>query len=237
MPEYPMPEKWVAAAVGGGLLIPAHPLALTAEGRLDERRQRALTRYYAAAGAGGVAVGVHTTQFAIRDFGVMLLKPVLQCAADALDEIERAGGPRLLRIAGVCGKTDQAVREADLAAGMGYHAGLVSLAAFAAGGTDELVEHCRQVARLMPIFGFYLQRAVGGRRLGFDFWSGFAEIPNVLAVKIAPFNRYDTLDVFRGVAAAGRAGEITLSTGNDDTIIAAVPAGSPPPRTLQTQQF
>ena len=219
MPEYPMPDKWVAAAVGRGLLIPAHPLALTAEGSLDERRQRALTRYYAAAGAGGVAVGVHTTQFAIRDFGVMLLKPVLQCAADTLDEIERAGGPRLVRIAGVCGKTDQAVREADLAAGMGYHAGLLSLAAFAEGRTDELVDHCRQVARVMPIFGFYLQRAVGGRRLGFDFWSGFAEIPNALAVKIAPFNRYDTLDVVRGVAAAGCAGEVALYTGNDDNII------------------
>lgn len=216
----PQPAGWAQEAIRSGLVIPAHPLALTAEGSFDARRQRALTRYYAAAGAGGVAVGVHTTQFAIRDFGVLLLDPVLRCAADALDEIERAGGPRLVRIAGLCGQTAQAVREAELAAETGYHAGLASLAALAEADIDELIRHCRAIAEVIPIFGFYLQRAVGGRRLGFDFWARFAEIPNVVAVKIAPFNRYETLDVIRGVAAAGRAGEVALYTGNDDNIVA-----------------
>ena len=220
MAEFPKADDWVAEAIRAGLVIPAHPLALTAEGRFDERRQRALTRYYAAAGAGGVAVAVHTTQFAIRDFGTMLLESVLQCAADALEQVEREGGPRLVRVAGVCGHTDQAVREADLAAESGYHAALVSLAAFAEAEDDELIAHCRAVAEVMPIFGFYLQRAVGGRRLGFDFWRRFAEIPNALAIKMAPFNRYETLDVVRGVAAAGRAGQVALYTGNDDNIVA-----------------
>ena len=220
MAKFPKADEWVVEAIRTGLVIPAHPLALTAEGRFDDRRQRALTRYYAAAGAGGVAVGVHTTQFAIRDFGAMLLEPVLQCAADALEQIERAGGPRLVRVAGVCGHTDQAVREADLASRTGYHAALVSLAAFAQADDDELIAHCRAVAEVMPIFGFYLQRAVGGRRLGFDFWRRFAEIPNALAIKMAPFNRYETLDVVRGVAAAGRAGQVALYTGNDDNIVA-----------------
>ena len=218
--DLPQPPQWVRNAMAAGLAIPAHPLALTAGGKFDERRQRAMTRYYAAAGAGGVAVGVHTTQFQIRDFGVLLLEPVLEAAARALDEVERAGGPKLVRVAGVCGKTRQAVREAELAAGLGYHAALVSLAALAEADTGELIRHCRQVARVMPLFGFYLQRAVGGRRLGLDFWRGFAEIPNALAVKMAPFNRYETLEVVRGVAAAGRAGQIALYTGNDDNIVA-----------------
>ena len=220
MAEFPKPDRWVVEAIRAGLVIPAHPLALTAEGKFDERRQRALTRYYAAAGAGGVAVGVHTTQFAIRDFGMMLLEPVLQSAADALEQIERAGGPKLVRVAGVCGQTDQAVGEADLAARTGYHAALVSLAALARADDDQLIAHCRAVAEVMPIFGFYLQRAVGGRRLGFDFWRRFAEIPNALAIKMAPFNRYETLEVVRGVAAAGRGGQVALYTGNDDNIVA-----------------
>ena len=220
MKDVPQPPDWVQKAISSGLAIPAHPLALTAGGQFDEKHQRALTRYYAAAGAGGVAVGVHTTQFAIREPGVDLLGPVLRCAADTLDEMERAGGAKLVRIAGVCGKTAQAAREAELAAATGYHAALVSLGALGDADTDELIRHCRTVAEVLPVFGFYLQRAVGGRRLGFDFWARLAEISNVVAVKIAPFNRYETLEVVRGVAAAGRAGQIALYTGNDDNIVA-----------------
>ncbi len=218
--EFPQPAEWVRQAIAAGLLIPAHPLALTAGGEFDERHQRALTRYYAAAGAGGVAVGVHTTQFEIRRPGIDLLEPVLRCAGETLDEIESAGGGRLVRIAGVCGVTAQAVAEAERAADLGYHAGLLSLAALGQADDDELIRHCRRVAAAIPLMGFYLQRAVGGRRLGLDFWRRFAEIPNVLAVKIAPFNRYQTLDVARGVAAAGQAGRIALYTGNDDNIVA-----------------
>jgi hypothetical protein len=219
MPKFPEPEKWVSQRLAEGMVIPAHPLALSADGTFDERYQRALTRYYAAAGAGGVAVGVHATQFEIRAPGVDLLKPVLRCAAGALDELERSGANLLVRIAGVCGKTAQARKEAELAGSLGYHAGLISLATFGDADDDELIRHCLAVATVIPIMGFYLQRAVGGRRLGFEFWRRFAEIPNVLAIKIAPFNRYETLDVIRGVGAAHREGQIALYTGNDDNII------------------
>ncbi len=215
----PQPPEWVAAALQEGMVIPAHPLALTGEGRFDERHQRALTRYYAAAGAGGVAVAVHTTQFEIRDPAVALLEPVLRCAAETLDELESTGGARLVRIAGACGTTKQAVAEGELAASLGYHAALLSLAALREADDDELIAHCRRVSAAAPLVGFYLQRAVGGRRLGCDFWRRFAEIPNVVAVKMAPFNRYETIDVVRGVAAAGRAGQIALYTGNDDNIV------------------
>ncbi len=193
-----------------GLVIPAHPLALTSERKLDERRQRALTRYYAAAGAGGIAVGVHTTQFAIREAG--LLKPVLELARE-----EAAG---CLRIAGICGPTPQAVREAELAASLGYHAGLLSLAALPNATTRKLIDHTTAVAQVIPVIGFYLQPAVGGRVLPYEFWRRFAEIENVVAIKMAPFNRYQTLDVIRAVADSGRAAEIALYTGNDDNIVA-----------------
>lgn len=192
-----------------GLVIPAHPLALDANRKLDERRQRALTRYYVAAGAGGVAVGVHTTQFAIRDCG--LLRPVLELAAS------EAGG--VLKVAGACGPTAQAVREAELAASLGYDAVLLSMAALREASIDELIAHSRAVAAVIPVVGFYLQPAVGGRLLPYSFWRRFAEIENVVAIKMAPFNRYQTLDVIRGVAASGRASEIALYTGNDDNII------------------
>jgi dihydrodipicolinate synthase/N-acetylneuraminate lyase len=192
-----------------GAVIPAHPLALTAERTLDERRQRALTRYYLAAGAGGVAVGVHTTQFEIRDCG--LLAPVLELA---MEELRRAES---IRIAGIVGKTAQAVKEAELAARLGYHAGLLSLGAMASASVPELLEHARVVASVIPLFGFYLQPAVGGRVLPYEFWRAFAEIENVVAIKIAPFNRYQTIDVIRAVAESGR--EIALYTGNDDNIL------------------
>lgn len=203
-----------------GGVIPAHPLALTPERRLDERRQRVLTKYYHAAGAAGIAVGVHTTQFAIRDPHVGLLEPVLQLAIETLREVEEQDQRKLIRIAGVCGPTSQAVSEAALARDHGYEVGLLSLAALRTATTDELIAHCREVATTIPLCGFYLQPAVGGRQLGYDFWREFFEIEPVVAVKIAPFNRYQTIDVLRALAASGRGGEIAIYTGNDDNIVA-----------------
>ncbi|HEX9190089.1 MAG TPA: dihydrodipicolinate synthase family protein, partial [Vicinamibacteria bacterium] len=200
-----------------GLVIPAHPLALTAERRLDERRQVALTRYYRDAGAGGVAVGVHTTQFAIRSAG--LLEPVLRLAAGVVREREAARGRRLVKVAGVVGPTAQAVAEAGLARDLGYDLGLLSLGALREATTDELLDHCRQVADVLPLFGFYLQPAVGGRILDEGFWRRFLEIGPVAAIKVAPFNRYHTLDVGRALAASGRGAEVALYTGNDDSIV------------------
>jgi dihydrodipicolinate synthase/N-acetylneuraminate lyase len=197
-----------------GAVIPAHPLALTAARRLDERRQRALTRYYVAAGAGGIALGVHTTQFAIRDPRIGLFGPVLELAMEEL-----RGHPGVIKVAGVCGETRQAVREAEVAAGLGYDCVLASLASLREASVPELLDHTRALARVRPVFGFYLQPAVGGRALPYAFWRRFCEIENVVAVKIAPFNRYQTLDVVRAVAESGRAGEIALYTGNDDSIL------------------
>lgn len=210
-------EDWPAGLVErlrAGCVIPAHPLALDAARRLDARRQRALSRYYLDAGAGGLAVGVHTTQFAIREVG--LFEPVLRLAAEAA--AERAAPPIL--IAGAIGRTAQAVREAQVARDLGYHAVLLSLAAWKGASEDEIVAHCAAVAAEMPLVGFYLQPAVGGVRLPASFWRRFAAIPNVTAIKIAPFNRYATLDVLRGVQEAGAADRIALYTGNDDHIVA-----------------
>ncbi|MCR4438057.1 MAG: dihydrodipicolinate synthase family protein [bacterium] len=201
------------------MVIPAHPLALTRRRTLDERRQRALARYYLDAGVGGVAVAVHTTQFAIRKPSVGLLRPVLELASEEVDRHTRSTGRAVLKVAGVVGKTAQAVREAELAAQLGYHAVLLSLAAFPKASNRELIAHCRAVASVMPLFGFYLQQAVGGRVLDVDFWRRFASIENVVAIKIAPFNRYRTLDVVRGVVESGRGEEIALYTGNDDNIV------------------
>ncbi|MSU60827.1 MAG: dihydrodipicolinate synthase family protein [Pedosphaera sp.] len=201
-----------------GLVIPAHPLALTRSRRLDERRQRALSRYYHAAGAGGLAVGVHTTQFAIRAKKHGLLKPVLELAATTASACDAATGRHTLLVAGICGKTQQASTEAELARSLGYHAGLLSLSALKNGTVSELIFHCRTVARAIPIFGFYLQPAAGGRLLPYEFWRRFVEIENVVGIKIAPFNRYQTVDVLRAVANSGRA-DIALYTGNDDNIV------------------
>jgi len=198
-----------------GCVIPAHPLALTANRALDERRQRALTRYYMTAGAGGVAMGVHTTQFAIRDRG--LYEPVLALASETVDA-ELTNAPRtFLKIGGVIGKTAQAVREATTVRRLGYDCALLSLGALKAASDAELIAHCRAVADVIPVFGFYLQPAVGGRVLSYEFWRAFSEIENVVAVKIAPFNRYQTLDVVRAVCDTGR-DDIALYTGNDDNI-------------------
>ena len=196
-----------------GLAIPAHPLALNAERKLDERRQRGLSRYYMAAGAGGLAVGVHTTQFAIRDPKVGLFRPVLELAAAEMR------GHDVVRIAGICGETAQAVSEAKLARDLGYEAGLLSLGALRNATVDELIGHAREVAEILPVVGFYLQPSVGGRVLPYAFWRRFAEIENVVAIKIAPFNRYQTLDVVRAVIESGRSDRIALYTGNDDSIL------------------
>jgi hypothetical protein len=205
-------------ALRRGLAIPAHPLALDEAGRLDERRQRALTRYYVAAGAGGLAVGVHTTQFAIRDPAVGLFEPVVALAAEEMDRADRDRAVPLVRIGGICGDTRQALAEADILARHGYHAGLLSLAALARATDDELVRHCTAVAERLPIVGFYLQPSVGGRPLGYSFWRRFAQIDRVAAIKIAPFNRYQTIDVLRAVVEGGR-DDIALYTGNDDQIV------------------
>ena len=202
-----------------GVVIPAHPLALNAQRKLDERRQVALTRYYCDAGAGGIAVGVHTTQFAIRDPHVGLFEPVLRLAASVAEEFERRSGKRVIKVAGVCGTTQQAVSEAEFACQAGYDIGLLSLAALPTATDAELLDHCRAVAREIPLCGFYLQPSVGGRLLSYEFWRGFCEIEGVAAIKVAPFNRYQTIDVVRGVIDSGRGADIALYTGNDDNII------------------
>src|SRR5258705_6598373 len=195
-----------------GMVIPAHPLALNSQRRLDERRQRALTRYYLAAGAGGVAVAVHTTQFAIREHG--LLEPVLQLAQ------EECRVHDVVKIAGVCGQRQQAIAEAQLAVRLEYDVALLSLAALKDEAIEELLEHAKAIASVIPVMGFYLQPSVGGRVLPHEFWQEFVEIENVVAIKIAPFNRYQTIDVVRAVAGSSRAGEVALYTGNDDNILA-----------------
>jgi hypothetical protein len=207
-------KSGVRRLIAEGTVIPAHPLALDANRKLDVAHQRALSRYYIDAGAGGLAVGVHTTQFAIRDVG--LYRPVLELAAEtAAAWTERP----LALVAGLAGPTPQAVAEAEIARGIGYHAGLLSLAAMKSASEDEIIAHCETVAREIPLVGFYLQPAVGGVILSADFWRRFAGIDNVIAIKIAPFNRYRTLDVLRGVAAAGALDRIALYTGNDDHIL------------------
>jgi CheY-like chemotaxis protein len=208
----------VREVLQNGTAIPASPLALTAERKLDERRQRALYRYYIDAGSGGIAVAVHTTQFQIRDPKFGLLKPVLEIAAEEMNKADERSQVPLVRVAGICGSTAQAVSEAEIAKGLGYSVGLLSLAAMKNATDGELVEHAKAVAEVIPLIGFYLQPAVGGRVLSYDFWRKFVEIENVVAIKMAPFNRYQTLDVMRAVAESGR-DDIALYTGNDDNIV------------------
>ena len=210
-------EASMSQVIGRGVVIPAHPLALTRERRLDERRQRALSRYYLAAGAGGLAIGVHTSQFSIRDPRIGLYAPLLELAADEMDRADRNRIEPLVRVGGICGDTKHALQEAQLLADRGYHAGLLSLTSFADADDAALLQHCRIVSEIIPIFGFYLQKSVGGRVLSFQFWREFVEIENVAAIKIAPFNRYRTLDVMRAVCESKR--PIPLYTGNDDNIV------------------
>lgn len=201
-----------------GQVIPAQPLALDSNRQFDEKHQRALTRYYVAAGSGGLAVGVHSTQFEIREPQHALFKPVLELAAQTIDE-ELAKTPRdFVKVAGICGNTAQATAEAELAVSLGYQAGLLSVAALKDSTDAELVAHCRAVSQVIPVIGFYLQPSVGGRALSYEFWREFAEIENVVAIKMAPFNRYQTIDVVRAIIEAGR-DDIALYTGNDDSIV------------------
>ena len=204
--------------LGRGHVIPAHPLALAPDRTVDERHQRALTRYYIDAGAGGMAVGVHTTGFPIHDAKIGLYRPVLELAAETADAALRAAPRAFVRVAGLIGDTAQAIREAEIARTLGYHCGLLSLGAWRDADDAAILRHCRHVAESFPLFGFYLQPAVGGRRLSYGFWREFAEIANVVAIKVAPFDRYATLDVVRAIADAGR-DDIALYTGNDDSIL------------------
>ena len=200
-----------------GTMIPAHPLALKQDLSIDEIKQRLLTQYYIASGAGGVAVGVHTTQFEIRDPAINLLEPVFKMAAEEIDKAALARP--FIKVAGVCGPTSQAIKEAELAVKYGYHLGLVSMGGLSSYSEAALIERIEAVSEIIPVFGFYLQPAVGGRVLSYDFWRAFAEIPNVQAIKVAAFNRYQTLDVVRAVCDSSRREEIALYTGNDDNIV------------------
>jgi len=213
-----IPED-VRTTLTKGVVIPALPLALNSKRKLDERRQRALIRYYLDAGTGGVAVGVHTTQFAIRLPENNLYSPLLKIAGEEFSSYVQQTGKSIIRVAGVIGKTRQAVSEAQTASKYGFHLALLGLGAFRDSSNSTIIKHCRTIAEIIPVFGFYLQPAAGGRKLDQAFWREFARIENVAVIKIAPFNRYQTLDVVRGVIESGRAGEIALYTGNDDNIL------------------
>lgn len=213
-----MNSSLITKTLQQGTAIPAHPLALTSSRKLDERRQRALSRYYIASGVGGLAVGVHTTQFEIRNPGIDLFQPVLKLASEEMDRADTQRETPLLRVAGICGDTKQATQEAAVAKDAGYHFGLLSLSALKSADEDTLIQHCQAVSEIIPVFGFYLQPDVGGRLLPYSFWRRFCEIENIAAIKMAPFNRYHTLDVIRAVAESGRQ-DIALYTGNDDNII------------------
>ncbi|MGW0002990.1 dihydrodipicolinate synthase family protein [Nocardia grenadensis] len=201
-----------------GTVIPAHPLALDSTRHLDERRQRALTRYYVDAGAGGIAVGVHTTQFEIRRPEIGLLRPVLELAAAELDA--RAADRPFLRIAGVAGPTGQAVAEAELARELGYGAVLVSPGGLADRDLEYLLDRSAAVGEVLPVIGFYLQEAVGGRYLPREYWRRLADQDSTIAVKAAPFDRYRTLELVQGIVDSGRGDQVALYTGNDDNIVA-----------------
>jgi dihydrodipicolinate synthase/N-acetylneuraminate lyase len=215
-----MLDTFIADKLHSGCVIPAHPLALQSDNRIDERHQRALTRYYLAAGAGGLAVGVHTTQFVIHEPKVGLYRPVLELAIETARQFTaHATHNQPIMIAGIVGDTKQAIQEAHLARELDYHLGLLSMTALKGKSIDELIDHSRQVAEVIPVMGFYLQQTISKMTLPIEFWQKFVEIPNVYAIKIAPFNRYQTLDVLEAVARSGRAGEIALYTGNDYNII------------------
>jgi dihydrodipicolinate synthase/N-acetylneuraminate lyase len=216
--SYPVLNKEILAQLTAGTVIPAHPLALNAQRHLDEERQRLLTRYYLSAGAGGVAVAVHTTQFEIRKPEINLLETVLALASEEVDQFP--GKKNFIKVAGLVGPAKQAVEEAKLALKYGYHIGLLSNGNLSNLSESELIERAHAVAKVIPLFGFYLQPAAGGRILSYEFWKEFAAIPNVCAIKVAAFNRYQTLDVVRAVCESGRGDQIALYTGNDDNIVA-----------------
>jgi len=210
-------DKKVLERFRKGTVIPAMPLALIEKREFDQSAQEALTRYYMDAGAGGIAVGVHSTQFAIREHG--LFETVLSCVSEAADQWGQKTGNSIFKVSGACGKTSQAVAEAEFARTTGYHAAMLSLMAMKGTGISAMINHCAKVAEVMPLIGFYLQSAVGGPVLPYQFWKEFMKIPNVVGIKIAPFNRYKTFDVVRALCESGKENEITLYTGNDDTIV------------------
>ena len=215
-----MLDSQIVNRLRSGCVIPAHPLALQSNNRIDERHQKALTRYYLAAGAGGLAIGVHTTQFAIHDPKIGLYRPVLELAIETTRQYASStAAVEPIMIAGIVGDTKQALEEANVARQLGYHIGLLSLTALKGKSIDELIDHSRRIAEVIPIMGFYLQQTISKMTLPAEFWRKFVTIPNVLAIKIAPFNRYQTLDVLEAVAHSGRSAEIALYTGNDDNII------------------
>ena len=214
-----MPDEKALDLLREGIVMPAHPLALTKDRKLDESRQRALTRYYLDAGAGGVAVGVHTTQFAIREPKHGLLRPVLELAAETMAQRQEELGRRIVRVAGVCGQTEQAVGEAELARELGYDLGLLNLSAYPDADDDTLLAHARRVAEVIPVFGFYLQPGIGGRLLSKSFFREFASIPNLIAVKMATFDRDLTMEAIQGIGESGRGDDVLLYTGNDNYIV------------------
>ena len=215
--EYKKLDAKIFDLLHKGTVIPAHPLALNADRQLDEFRQRLLTNYYMASGAGGVAVGVHTTQFEIRRPEYNLLEPVLRMAAEEINK--KSDSDTIIKVAGITGNTANAVKEAEMASHFGYHLGLISMGGLPDLSEDDLIKRTKEVAAKIPLFGFYLQPAAGGRLLSYEFWKQFVEIPNVYAIKIAAFNRYQTIDVVRAVCNSHRRDEIALYTGNDDNII------------------
>jgi len=217
--DLPLPDSVVVDSLRDGIVIPAHPLALSAERKLDERRQRGLSRYYLDAGSGGLAVGVHTTQFAIREPQHGLLRPVLELAAETIREHEDKTGSRIVRVAGVCGQTEDALRDVELACELGYDLGLLNLSAFPDAEDDTLLDHVRRVAEVIPLFGFYLQPDIGGRFLSREFFREFAAIPNLIAVKMAAFDRGLTQEAIEGIEDSGRGDAVILYTGNDNFII------------------
>jgi len=202
-----------------GTVIPATPLALNAKRQFDERRQRALMRYYIDAGAGGIAVGMHFTQFEIRTPGIDLFEPVLRVCADEIDRSAARTGRTIAKVAGINGRTATALKQAEQARELGYHFGIVSMAAFGGAMEQEMIHHMRELAKVLPLFGFYLLTGVGGIKLPYAFWRELVEIENVVGIKIAPFDRYGTIDVARALADSGRENDITLYTGNDDSIL------------------
>ena len=214
-----MLDSLIANQLHSGCVIPAHPLALQSDNRIDERHQRALTRYYLAAGAGGLAVGVHTTQFAIHEPKIGLYRPVLGLAIETARQFTAPTGRKPIMIAGIVGDTNHAVQEASLARELGYHLGLLSLTALKGKSIDDLINHSHKVAEVIPVMGFYLQQTISKMKLPIEFWQKFVAIPNVHAIKIAPFNRYQSLDVLEAVARSDRSDKIALYTGNDDNII------------------
>ena len=203
----------------GGTVIPAIPLALTENRKLDEKYQRRMIRYYLEAGSGGVAAAVHSTQFEIRDPQHNLFEPVLELVSDEIGKYEAQTGKTIIRIAGACGEAPQACREAETAKRLGFDAILLSPGGLGHLTEEQLLERTRAVAEIMPVIGFYLQEAVGGRKLSREYWRELADIPNVVAIKCACFDRYRTEDLVKGVMESSRWEEVALYTGNDDHIV------------------